>query len=72
MFFWLYYANHHCDSLLHLGQYHKGMHPAMVNSTLLLCTNTFEVRQDRFDVIRVIYNGEDDEDLVTFIAGAEV
>jgi hypothetical protein len=55
MFFWLYYANHHCDSLLHFSQYRKGMHPAMVNSTMPLCTNTFEFKQIRFDVIRVIY-----------------
>jgi hypothetical protein len=57
MFFWLYYANR------------KGIHPAMVNGTLPLCTNTFEIKQDRFEVIRVVYNSED---LVMFTAGAEV
>jgi hypothetical protein len=48
------------------------MHPAVVNSTLPLCINTFEFKHDRFEVVRVIYNGEDDEDLVVFTAGAEV
>jgi hypothetical protein len=65
MFFWLYYTNHHCDSLLHFSQYRKGMHPAMINSAFPPCTNIFEI-------IRVIYNGKDNEDLVVFPAGAEV
>jgi hypothetical protein len=72
IFLWLYYANHHCDSLLHFSQYRKGMSPAMVNSALLPCTKTFEFRQDRFEIIRVTYNGEDDKDLVVFPADAEV
>jgi hypothetical protein len=48
------------------------MHPAMVNGTLPPCTNTFIFRQDRFEIIRVIYNDEDIEDSVGFPAGAEV
>jgi hypothetical protein len=44
----------------------------VVNSTLPLCTRTFEFQRDCYEILRVIYNGKDDVDLVMFPAGAEV
>ena len=72
LFFWLHFVNHHCDGLLNLSRYRKGMPCAVVNSTLPMYTTTFEYKQDRYEILRVIYNGEDDEDSVLFPAGAEV